>query len=70
MRVEDLLEDLLTHGGVILAADSVSDAELKDAQMCGRWAVDDEGTQYIRRTNDWRMSADRLLTQFAEVAQV
>ena len=58
---DQLLEDLATKGGAIVATGECSPLEIAVARRCGDMAVRDDGIGFIRRSPGWVKMADEGL---------
>lgn len=58
---DQLLEDLATKGGAIVATDNCSPLEIAVARRCGDMAVSEDGIGFIRRSPGWVKMADEGL---------
>lgn len=59
MTPTQLLNQLATEGGAIVSSGICSELEIADAQATGRFAVDDDGLGFVRRTTEWVKRADK-----------
>ena len=59
--IDQLLEDLATKGGAIVATGECSPLEIAVARRCGDMAVRDDGIGFIRRSPGWVKMADEGL---------
>ena len=57
----ELLEDLATKGGAIVATGNCSPLEIAVARRCGDMAVREDGIGFIRRSPGWVKMADEGL---------
>jgi len=53
MTPEELINQLASKGGAIVSSNDCSELEIADAQATGRFAVDEEGLGFVRRTKEW-----------------
>ena len=47
--VDELVDDLVRHGGAIVSSGECSEVEIAEANACGRFAVRDDGMGFVRR---------------------
>lgn len=57
--VSELLPDLVRERGVIVSSADCSEMEIAFARTEGRFFVDADFMGYVRRTNDWLVSAEQ-----------
>jgi len=50
---KDLIDQLVEHGGAIVASAECSDLELSVAAVSGRLAVNEYGLGFVRRPKEW-----------------
>lgn len=53
MTINQLIDELFHKGGAIVSSSDCSEAEIVAAQACGRFAVDENGFGFVRRTKEW-----------------
>ena len=53
MTILQLINQLVTDGGAIVSSNECPEMEIKNAQSTGRFAVDEDGMGFVRRTKEW-----------------
>jgi hypothetical protein len=53
MTTQQLIEQLKTEGGAIVASGDCTDTEIAVAQASGRFSADEHGFGYVRRPAIW-----------------
>lgn len=54
MNPDQLIQQLVKHGGAIVSSNDCSPIEIANAQACGRFAVEPEtGLGFTRRPKEW-----------------
>ena len=53
MTITELIQELIKEGGAIVSSNDCSEIEISNAQSTGRFAIDEGGLGFIRRTSEW-----------------
>ncbi len=53
MKPIELIQQLVKEGGAIVSSNDCTEMELVDARLHGRFAVDDDGMGFVRRSKEW-----------------
>ena len=53
MTPKELLVELARKGGAIVSSSEASEIEIADSQVTKRFAIDNDGLGFIRRTKEW-----------------
>lgn len=52
-KPEQLIQDLIHHGGAIVGSNECNEYEIAHARADGRFAVDADGLGFVRRPSSW-----------------
>lgn len=65
-KPEELIQDLIHHGGAIVGSNECNEYEIAHARADGRFAVDEDGLGFVRRPSSWLCRVEEAAKQSDE----